>query len=238
MIEEQKGKPIVSFVIPIAPKSRIDYWDDAMVNLNRTLRSLDNQTSDNYNIFLITTDTDKVELDKDYRNLYITPNRAELAEFSEDKDNKTRIGLECHTLMDAKFFFRLDWDDLIHREFVRYIEEHECEHGWAIQYGYFYRPDIYSVILVDNYWQHCGSSLIINYTKEECENGPKDGFHHQQVPKYRQNLGKPLSAIPFRAGMYTIHGNNISTPKHEKIFKDKVWESTFQDDNLHKEFGL
>jgi len=239
MIEEtEKKKPIVTFVIPIAPKSRIDYWDKAMVNLNRTLRSLDNQTSDNYNVVLVVTETDMVDLDKAYRHTTITATNGKPKEFSEDKDEKTIIGMQCHKLLGAKFFFRLDWDDLIHREFVKFIDTHDNEHGWAIQYGYFYNPEVYGAILVDNYWQHCGSAYAIKYSEEECENGPKDGFHHQQVPTYRQKLNKPLSAIPFRAGMYVVHGDNISTPKHEKIFKDKVWESTIEIENLHKEFGI
>ena len=225
-------------MIPLAPKCKIDYWDEAMINLNRTLRSLDNQTSDRYNVFLVLTDTDKIDLDKDYRNLYITPNRSELAEFSEDKDNKTRIGLECHSLVNAKYFFRLDWDDLIHKEFVKFLEDTPEENGWMIQYGYFYKPEIHGVIAFDNYWQHCGSAFAINYSKEECLNGPKDGFHHQRVPMYRANLGKPLKPIPFRAGAYVIHKDNISKPKHERILKNATWGNTFEYENFHEVFKI
>ena len=55
---------------------------------------------------------------------------------------------------------------------------------------------------------------------------------------YRYNLGKPLKIIPFRAAMYVIHNDNISRPKHDRIFKHAKWESVFNYNNLEKEFEI
>ncbi len=216
-------KPIITFGIPLAPKCRINYWEKSQDNLNRTLNSLENQSSNNYNVVLVRTDHDKIRLDKEYRNLFILDN-PDLEEFSIDKDNKTRAAMYMHWELKAKFFQRLDSDDLIHKNLVKFVEDNDNKYGWLIQYGYFYKPDINVIISFDNFWQHCGSSSIINYTENECKNGPEHEFHHQKIPANRMKIEKPLSIIPFRAGAYVIHGNNVSTSKHEKIFKNSNWD--------------
>jgi hypothetical protein len=232
--------PTITFGIPIAPKARIDYWDKAMLNLNRTLSSLDNQSSSSYNVVLVKTRDDELQLDKEYRNLF-TLNCLTLNEFSEDKDDKTKLAMYLHQDLGGAYFFRLDWDDLVHRDLVKFIEESFADswfpqHGWVIQNGYFYKPDIESIIPFSNYWQHCGSAFAINYSKEECINGPSHEFHHQRLLKHRADLYKPLSAIPFSAGMYVIHDNNISFEKHKSMFRKAEWRLITSD--IMEEFGL
>jgi len=69
-------KPVITFAIPLAPKCRADaYWDKAMDNLNRTLRSLENQTSDAYNVILCRNSVyfwDDFRFDQSYRNMIKT----------------------------------------------------------------------------------------------------------------------------------------------------------------------
>ena len=123
-------KPTVTFGIPIAPKCRIDYWDKAMINLNRTLNSIENQTNSNYLIVAIKESEDELRLDKKYRNLVILNRKGELKEFSEDKDERTLMAMKYHYANNGQYFFRLDWDDLIHKELVEFIETLPND-GWS-----------------------------------------------------------------------------------------------------------
>ena len=231
-------KPIVTFGIPIAPKCRIDYWDKAMDNLNRTLNSIENQTVKDYLIVAVKETNDKLRLDKKYRNLVILNRRGKLKEFSEDKDERTLMAMKYHYANNGQYFFRLDWDDLIHKELVEFIGENSLNDGWVVIKGYFYNPSNQTVIPFDNYWMQCGSAFAVNYEADECKEGPKDGFHHQRIPIYRKNLGKPLAVIPFFAGMYTVHGDNISTPKHKRILKKAAWKPVQTIEGLAENFGL
>jgi len=228
--------PTVTFGIPMAPRERTRDWNKAMDNLNRTLNSLENQTSDNYNVVLVRTDDDEIRLDKEYRNLFIL-NNPDLEEFSLDKDNKTREAMYFHQDVEAKFFFRMDWDDLVHQGLVNFLQSNpENKNGWMINWGYFYKPDIDGVIPFQGYWSQCGSAFVINFSKEECLNGPPHEFHHQRMPKNREIVGKPLSVIPYYYGLYTIHENNLSHEKHLAIFKDAKWQTTPK--TIKEDFGL
>lgn len=226
-------QPIITFGIPLAPRCRVNDWEGAMKNLDTTLYSLDNQSDDRYSVILVRTKDDCIEI-KNHRNIRIVDEDT-LEEFSIDKDNKTKKAMLYHLGTNAKFFFRLDWDDLMHRDLVKYIYDNRSnDNGFMIMFGYFFNMD--KVIPISNFWLHCGSSYAINYSEEECLEGPKAGFHHQRTPNNRMELGKPLSVIPFHSGMYSIHENNLSKEKHERILNGKHWVVITEE--LKESFGL
>lgn len=220
---------MITFGIPMAPICRCGYWSYAMENLKVTVRSMANQSNEAFNIVIAKTVGDIIpEFCYQYNNCNITVvDVSDSGEWSKDKDNKTLAMLKIHKQLNNKYFLRTDWDDIFHHNLVKWVTENENDNGFIITKGYFYRPQDSAVIKCDNWFMQCGSCHLVNYSKEELTEGvrhpKKFTFHHQHIHEYRQRIGKPLTQVPFRAGLYTITGKNISTPKHERILKGKVW---------------
>lgn len=230
---------MLTFAVPMAPVSRCDYWDHAMKNLKVTLNSMLKQTDDSYNIVVAYTEGD--ELPGFCKSVKITTVAVpDAGEWSADKDDKTIAMLNIHGELGNKYFLRTDWDDIYHKDLVAYVVDNENDHGFIIDKGFFYRPADNTILGLDNFFMQCGSCHLVNYSKDEIKNGvhhpKKFTFHHQHIHQYRAALGKPLMPMALRAGMYTITGKNISTPKHERIFKNVEWHPMIPE--VAEAFGL
>ena len=237
---------MITFAIPMAPKSRCDYWDHAMDNFEVTLRSMVRQTDKSFTVVIAKTKGDgKLPsfvndfAEKEVCTIIITEVE-DSGEFSSDKDNKTLSMLEIHKALGNKYFLRTDWDDIFHRDLVKWVVNNENEYGFIITDGYFYRPGDHSVIPCSPWFMYCGSCHLVNYSDDELKNGvhhpDKFKFHHQHIHEYRHKIGRPLQTIPISVGLYAVTGKNISTPKHERILADKEWFK--MSDELKEEYNL
>ena len=230
---------MITFAIPMAPVSRCNYWSHAMNNLMVTTKSILKQTDNSYDVIIAKTKGDKIP-DFCNRPKITIFSVEDSGEFSSDKDNKTLAMLRIHRELGNKYFLRTDWDDIYHKDLVKYVVEHENEYGFIIDKGYFYKPDSQEVIELDGFNMQCGSCHLVHYLENELINGvyhpKKFTFHHQHIHEYRQKLGRPLTPLPFRAGLYSITGKNVSTSKHERILTGKIWTKTSL--KLKEDFNL
>ena len=261
-IETAPDVPILMFGISLASRATSKDWSRTQQLLSATLRSLLNQSDPRFTVAICGHDLPDVPELKDDRVTFFrtdVPPPDDPTGFRRDKMRKRRIlGRELARLGGGYFFF-LDADDLIHRDFVKHVLETDNRRGYTIEKGYAYDFNGKTLAPVPGTWsvgydRVCGSSAAVYFYPHELPVSSEldedllfNKFReHANWPVLADEIGRSLDKVPFPAGVYVVnHGQSISFSLQRKgsrsaMVVSRIAENAIADGKtiLHDEFGF
>jgi hypothetical protein len=226
---------LMTFCIPILPKSNAKDWGRVCELLSQTLASLEAQTRGEFRVLIATHDPDDLPPtgNLDVRLLKATWEVGDAsAEKLRDKRRKKVLLFRELRELGGGYAMQLDADDLVSRRLVEYVLDTGDPHGYIIKTGYAYDwadrrlapiPGVFS----KPFDSVCGSCLIVHYELEDLpvkHDQDTDRLYYQlkQHAHYAEemsSLGRPVEEVPFPAAVYVMnHEHNL----HFSIATDRV----------------
>ena len=251
----------VTFGISI-PSASIGDWQHTCAMLNLTLTSALAQTDPRCRVIIAGHEKPELETMQDKRVQFVQSHRSlpkDIGDRIRDKNHKRDLALKKHCEEGAGYFMPLDADDLVHRDLVKYILSDDNRQGYSIRRGYAldWKNRIFAPIpgawntSLDNV---CGSSAIFylqmsDFINDDCPSKYKKpeifttGHGYWRVAA--EELGKPLSDIPFPACVYILnHSQNYSFILRKTHFRQQniiknILKNRIDDiDNILIEFSM
>jgi len=230
LAEDHEG-PIVTFGIPLRSAKTSTDWKNTQALLGATLRSVLRQSDSRWRVVVCGHDMPDIAEIADPRvefiaSTYPPPPRPQPGQGGRIRDDKLRkrviIGLRLSKL-GGGYYMDLDADDLIHRDLVGTALA--TEHGCIITAGYICDAmksriaPLPGVLSVD-FDRVCGSTAVIRYEQREFPQNPGGDIlscpfvaasHHGYLRGKCDEIGRPLSVVPFSAAIYVVNTNeNVS----------------------------
>ncbi|WP_347159299.1 glycosyltransferase family A protein [Pontibacter chitinilyticus] len=152
---------MLAFVVPLRPKLGCKNWELEVHLLKRTIKSILNQTSSNFQIFLVYTDKPELNIDdpklrlikfpyqflpleeiidknNPHNNIASKSNWGLVSEM--DKGRKVSYGCKIAKENRCDYIMQVDGDDLVNRSIAEFVNSHLHlkKPGWYIEKGYIY----------------------------------------------------------------------------------------------------
>ena len=226
---------MIYFGIPLRSKETAHNWDKVTDFFNRTLWSVYNQTDPNFKIIMACHDIPELYHEFDDRVEFIrvhAPIPHTKEEMMLDKGYKVHtIGMRIREY-GGGFTMMVDADDIQSNRIAEYVNKHPNENGFLSHNGYYWHVgDDY---LKKGHKFPNGSSTIVKYSVDDLPSEYYDKMvpsentnphiirkKHGDIPKICDELGRPLSPLPFIASIYVREtGDNHSLMnKNESRFR-------------------
>jgi hypothetical protein len=175
---------MIGFIIPLRPKSQSKNWGLDCKLLEATIRSLLNQSSENYKIYVVFSDDPKIDISSSRLFFVQFPfsflafagiresasllddfgNDPVMLERRWDKSRKIFYGCKKAKEDGSSYVMSVDADDLVSKQLVHYIEEGVKEKelpGFYIDKGYLYKFGSKRMICVYKDFQNFNGSTHI-----------------------------------------------------------------------------
>ncbi|MFB2938672.1 glycosyltransferase family A protein [Aerosakkonemataceae cyanobacterium BLCC-F154] len=233
---------MVIFIIPLKSAQLSSSWERVCQLLERTLKSVCNQTSDNFEVIIVCHE--KPELSFSHPKVHCLSVDLPLPGddyVSKEKDKmcKMLLGMIEACSMNPSHIMFVDADDCVSNRLVEFVEQNIHKNGWFIGKGYEYREDIQQLKYrnKDLHLRTNTSHIIrIDLLKPDLtiplEEVRREKFilYHRDTADILKNRGTPLEELPFPGMVYiTDNGENmwwsqsqISSGKKEFNLKNKL----------------
>lgn len=223
---------MIIFAIPFRAKETTKDWDKCVKRLNSTIRSIFNQTSNEFKVIVACNDIPLLDKEYDDRLEFI---KTDIAipniwiEMARDKFYKLtviavrirEILLEQDNPKKGIYVMPVDADDLLNCNIAQYVKENPNENGFVSKDGYvYYKGKNYFRIYKDLH-EFCGSCNIIkmylddlpisNPSPQLCHDKKEAQelnckypirYDHNIIVEKYKNMGKEFSILPFRSTVY------------------------------------
>ncbi|MFD2515653.1 hypothetical protein ACFSRY_17395 [Pontibacter locisalis] len=229
---------MLAFVVPIKPKINSNDWEKDNQLLSRTLKSICNQTDNNFIAYVIYHEKPVVEFEhpniryiffpfeytlsediEDLEDYALKYYGRQYAEYMFDKSKKITYG--CKNAIDdgCKYIMAIDSDDLISNKIAEFINSSDTKcPGWVVERGYIYLEGSNFLIKSNNLHGINGSTHIIKsdlVPVPDLQVNKLKHFNFFEAHGYlRQRIidlyNLHLQVLPFYGTVYTIHKNNTS----------------------------
>ena len=213
------------FTIPIKSAKVAKSWNQTCKLLERTLRSVCHQTSDQFRVIVVCHEKPQVNFSHSHID-YIE------VDFPAPKDNREskvmdRIRKELVSLIYARRFspchiMKVDADDCVSTHLAQFVEDYPQANGWFFDKGYIYLEGSRNVFLKRrNFYKWSGTSNILradlyDFNKLGSPAIPKADedclayyVSHHKIRETMSERGTPIKPLPFWGAVYFIgHGEN------------------------------
>lgn len=212
---------MLTFIIPVKSAQVSGSWGQFSKLFERTLKSVTNQTSDNYKVVVVChekPETDFVHPNVEYVHvnfevpqLKSAPKEKHDGMKEEDKSNKILAGVKHAEKYNTDYFMVVDADDCISNKIVAFVDENGDNEavGWYINKGYFYREGDKIISLnKENFNTLCGTCIIVRpkYFQGIFQHSPHLLYVHQTM---EFENGKQMQKLPFPGAVYSMaNGEN------------------------------
>ncbi|WP_209403891.1 glycosyltransferase [Pseudozobellia sp. WGM2] len=207
---------MVTFIIPVKSAKVSESWSDFSKLVERTLKSVTNQTSQNFKVVVVCHE--KPETDFTHPNLvYIhvgfdvprlndTPKEKHNGLMEVDKSNKIFAGVAHAKKYYSDYLMVVDSDDCISNKLVEFIEANKDTNdvGWYINKGYFYREGDKLILLNRKIFNIlCGTCIIVrpSHMAAIFQHDPHLLYVHQTM-EFEDNT--KLEKLPFPGAVYSM----------------------------------
>jgi len=242
------------FVVPIKSSQVSSNWEVFNLLVERTMKSISQQTSQNFKIVAVCHEIPKINFQ--HPNLefvqvdFLPPTEENIAATHSDnneddlnyrngakeadKAKKIMKGVEYGKKYNPSYYMVVDADDCISNKLVKFVEDNPSKHaGWYFKKGYIYNEGSNLIFLNKNTFNVlCGTCIIIKADQMDnlLEYEPIELFNHDYVDLPNGNKLEPL---PFPGAIYSLGNteNYCSTPEAVKkmnsysIFKKGFFEN-------------
>ena len=218
------------FIIPLKSSTVSSSWSRCCLLFERCLRSVCAQTSDNFRVVVACHEKPEIGFDHphvNYIQVDFPPPNLSNSSYGQvkgsgdvDKAKKILTALTYAQKFNPNHIMVVDADDCVNQNIVEFVDRHiECD-GWYLKQGYVYEEGKNFLYLnTKNFYQSCGSSIIIKYSLSPLLFIGDYYNHHNYLLKDKTTLQK----LPFIGAIYIIkHGENqFMTPQKTKELPKK-----------------
>ncbi|MBS4194927.1 hypothetical protein [Lederbergia citri] len=220
--ESDKQKPEIAFAISFKSKKVSHDWQKVQDNLGLTLRSLLNNTDQNFRIIIAGHEKPNIEELNDKRITWLSvkfPPPLNARRATRDKLRKRMvIGAFLRKNGFSGYFMPLDADDWIHYRFVEYIRSLPISNALIINKGFMVNVLQSEIWKQDQFYKYCGSSTVFNFSNGDFPKSSKRSDinktafkwatkNHVKVREFVKN--HTLVDYPF-VTYILAHGDNLS----------------------------
>lgn len=231
---------MICFAIALRSKYSTNNWENVLADFNNTLRSIFNQTNDEFRVYVGCNEVPELEDTYDDRLKFITANLPLPSNWTECCRDRSWKLLMCAQQIKKDFFlqspqeqngvyvFPVDADDLVSRRLAAWCHDHPDANGFKSPTGYRWVKGQKHVVISPYYG---GTMNIMKmYAEDLPDEIPDHSLCHDmetsiamskrypirwidcQVEEKFAALGKPLEVLPFRSTVYVLGtGANISS---------------------------
>lgn len=209
-----------TFIVPIKSAQLASDWTEFSKLVGRTLKSICNQDTDNFNVIVACHELPEIDYKNDkieYIQVPFDPPKLVEDDWDKnralkegDKANKLLIAYEKAKTYNPEYIMVVDADDLISNNIVTFVEEQKRDiPGWYFPTGYFYKEGTnYLFINKKNFNTLCGTCIII-----KTELFPQLIVEEPWLYYYHESMtlqdGTILEAFPFPGALYSMaNGEN------------------------------
>lgn len=233
---------MLGFIVPIKPKRHSRNWALDNLLLERSVRSIYNQTCSNFKVILVYSDMPEITFTdanlhyvhypfgdftvkeindwQDRSKWYAAP----YAERMMDKGRKIMLGCKLAKDLGCTYLMSVDSDDLVSCKLTAFVVEHKNTKspGWRILKGYMFEEGSKMVVKNTKIWGINGSTHIIreDLVKIPDLNTNFNLFdcslfegHAYTLQRLIDYYDERLEFLPFYGVVYVIHNNNYSKVK-------------------------
>jgi hypothetical protein len=212
------------FIVPLRSRAASKDWDKVSRLCERTLRSICQQTSGQFRVFLVCRDLP--EMNFSHPNLRIIREDFPIPETKKhpqmlDKTAKLRRALVAVREEGGGYVMGVDADDLVHRSLAALVEAHPGSNGWFFAQGYSYDEGSQWLERHSDFYLRCGTSNIIRIDPVDLPpdmDSPREKYFylcngHHMIVDFLRRKGRPLKALPFPGAVYVKDtGENLTGP--------------------------
>lgn len=213
---------MLAFIIPLKSCQVSSSWDLVCKLFERTLKSVCNQTSADYQVIVVCHEKPEIQFKSPqitYLQVDFPIPGAEYASKEKDKMLKMQSGLLHAQKINASHVMFVDADDCISKYIARFVGENIGENGWFLGTGYDYREDT-GVLRKRNRNLHLRTNTshvvkvdLLRPEMKLLQDEIKHGscvLYHIDTTSMLSKRGTPLKALPFRGVIYvTDNGENM-----------------------------
>lgn len=227
---------MIIFAIPVKSKAVSADFSTVLSNLDRTLRSIANQTDSSYEAFVVTNDFHEVkQITRKYERVSVLEfpyerNEDLLNPGHHDMDEKRIfLGLFLRDRKHTPFWvMTLDADDLVHESLVDFINNSKRDTDWIISGGYILDLENSNLTRTRAFQTKSGSRCIFRVESGDLPEGqgqgPDDSFYslviREQTAKILRQLGREVKTISWPAALY-VRGHEESISRDFRTKRDK-----------------
>lgn len=221
------------FIIPFRSCQTIDRWDYACNLLRRTLKSVCNQTDDDFRVLVVCSELpENIEPHPQVEFIPVNlPTPDNFQQGIRDSKIKVRIGCFYAQQYSPDFIMSVDADDLVSSRLVEYTKNNLKQHGFYFQKGYIYVEGDNKLLLKrQKFYRWCGTcnifradifdipeSVKFEYFSEEVI-AKTYCLHHSTAPKIMEERGGVMEPLPFPGSIYSIdNAINITSVDKQKL---------------------
>ena len=245
------------FIVTLQSREVCKDWERVSRICVRTLRSLCQQTVENYRVYLVCNQAPAGIFSRS--NLQVlevdvpVPNINVREECLHDKFRKLAYGLaEARTHAPA-YIMPVDMDDLVRRDLAAYVAKHSLCHGWVMHKGFIYDEGAPFAYLTKNKLNAlCGTSYIVYSEKEdlpETGDAPLEDYlllanGHTVIEETCSNMRKPLHHLSFPGVVYmrstgaNISGFAMKNWRSRKMLLSKLLNYRWVSKSFRHRYGL
>ena len=233
---------MLGFVVPIKSKAVSKDWDYELKLLERTARSICNQTNAQFKLIIVYNE--KPEINFNHENIvyvnypypFVTADKIEdfdsyvqkyynreYAEKMLDKGKKISYGCKIAKEYNCSYLMAVDSDDLVSNKLAEYVNGHAGSDtaGWRVRKGFIYEEGSFYVTKSKQIYGINGSTHIISSKIIETPNFERNIFwnfnlfeaHGYTRQRLKDYHKAELKEIDFNGIIYVIHKNNYSNIK-------------------------
>jgi hypothetical protein len=219
----------VAFAISLKSKRASRNWTRVQNNLARTLRSIINNTDQNFRIIIAGHEKPNIKEMNHQRVTWLPvrfPPPTFISQYSIDKFRKRRvIGAYLRKIGFSGYFMPLDADDWVHYRFVEYIRSHPITDAFVINTGCMANMKSKQIWVRERFYKACGSGALFYLRNSDFPRTPKKRdvmkskfkwviFAHAKVTNYLKNKNYKMVNYPLVTWV-VVHGDNNTTMKRK-----------------------
>jgi hypothetical protein len=216
-----------SFGIPLKSQSVATDWSLVVRLLENTLRSIFNQTVQDFRVVVACHEVPQTSFNGDPRLEFVTidfPRPLYLAERVIDKHRKRETALSRLRCSDDAYYMLLDSDDLVSSRLVEFVERDKARHGYLVKSGYEWDFSANVVRLAPAFHRLSGSCAVLRLRPDDIPESPLQpensivrelmNRHHPTWAGWLASIGRPLVPLPLRGVTYVMNTiENLSGQK-------------------------
>ncbi len=204
------------FIIPVKSKQVSHSWQNLSKLFERCIKSVCSQTSSDFKVIVVCHEkpkTDFVHPNLHYLQVDFLPPSLSNSSYGQvkgsgdvDKAKKILAALTYIKKFNPDHVMVVDADDCVNKNLAEFVNQNIQCNGWYLKQGYLYEEGKRFIYLnTKNFYQSCGSSIIIKYNLYPLLFSGDYYNHHDFVLKKSITLRK----LPFAGAIYIIkHGEN------------------------------
>ena len=215
---------LLTFIVPVRHQDNATDWSALKERLSQTGTSIAGQSHHDWRAIVVANEgadlpalpgqfvVERVTFPPNHLHDMASADRETVYDaFRLDKGRRVLAGMLA--ARDSRFFMIVDDDDFVSSNVAAHVSQHPNANGWKLETGYFWSEGARYVLKTPNFWNLCGTSLIIRsdlYNLPENFEQAEEQFiksmlgSHVRIGGILADAGTPLGALPFPGAIYRV----------------------------------